>query len=442
MKFEGPLYDTALRITNVLTRAGHVAYFAGGCVRDFIMGNPIADIDIATSAPPDEVEKLFPKTFPVGKQFGVIIVHIDDMDFEVATFRTDMAYSDGRRPDSVRFTNEKEDVLRRDFTINGLLYDPVKDKILDYVNGQKDIENKIIRTIGDPEKRFFEDKLRMIRAIRFATRFNFVIEDATKEAIKKLKNEITLVSAERIGEEISKILTGTNKHIALDLLDEVGLLAIILPEIKAMQNVAQPPEFHPEGDVYVHTRMMLEDSDTTDLELGLAILLHDIGKPPTFEITDRIRFNNHDTVGRKMAEEVMRRLKYSNETITKVCELIGAHMKFRHVPDMREAKLKRFILDPLFPKHLELHRIDCRASHGKLEIYELAKEKLDIWLKEKAELEKRKKLVTGDDLIKLGFKPGPKFKEILEFVEDAYLENKIQTKEEGIELIKNTFLTP
>ncbi len=441
MKFQSSVYNNAISIIQKLTGSGFKAYFAGGCVRDFIMGNTIVDIDIATSATPDEVEHLFPKTFPVGKQFGVILVHIDGVDFEIATFRSDDNYSDGRRPDSVRFTNEKEDVLRRDFTINGLLYDPLQDKILDYIDGQKDINNKIIRTIGDPEKRFSEDKLRMIRAIRFATRFNFSIEDTTKNAIKKLKEEITLVSAERIGDEISKIFTGPHKHIALDLLDEVGLLAIILPEVKTMQNVAQPPEFHPEGDVYIHTRMMLEDTQTTDLELALAILLHDIGKPPTFDIADRIRFNNHDVVGSKMAEELLRRLKFSNEVIKKVCELVGAHMKFRHVPDMREAKLKRFILDPLFPKHLELHRVDCRASHGKLEIYELAKEKLDIWSKEKAELEKRKKLITGDDLIELGFKPGPKFKEILEFIEDAYLENKIHTKEEGIELIRSAFLS-
>lgn len=431
--------DLAVQIVQTLRQKGHEAFFAGGCVRDMVMGKDPHDFDVATSATPEEVIKFFSKTVPVGIQFGVVLVILGDHQFEVATFRSDAEYLDGRHPSKVEFTSSKEDVRRRDFTVNGLLYDPQSDQVIDHVEGLKDIEKKIIRTIGDPRQRFQEDKLRLLRAVRFSTNLNFSIQEETFRVLVDLAPEIRQVSAERVRDELVKIFTGQRPGEGLELLSRSGLLKIILPEVETMKGVEQPPEFHPEGDVYIHTKIMLDLLQNADLVLAFASLLHDVGKPPTKTTSDRIRFNGHPEVGARMAEEILRRLRFSNREIEDICVCILNHMRFKDVQMMREAKLKRFMATPTFLTELQMHRVDCLASHGILSNWDFLKKEYAEFQKEKP---RSKPLISGHDLIQMGYPPGPLFKEILTSVEDACLEKKISTPEEASEWVRKHFSMP
>lgn len=429
-----------------LRQAGHSAYLAGGCVRDFVLQREPTDYDVATSARPEEVMRLFPQTYAVGTQFGVVLIPVlqdgadgarSNYSVEVATFRSDGRYTDGRHPDEVRFSNDaRTDVQRRDFTINGLLLDPITEEVLDYVGGLEDLKNRILRTIGDPRERFAEDKLRILRAVRFAARFGYTVEPATFQAIREMAPQIHQVSRERIRDEILKMLTEGRARRAFELLDQTGLLEQLLPEIKRMQGVQQPPQFHPEGDVWVHTLMLLEGLPAgSSKTLALGALLHDVGKPPTFRVApDRIRFDNHADVGTRMAEEICRRLRLSNDEIEQVCALVASHMRFGEVKRMKQSTLKRFLRMPGFEEHLELHRLDCLSSHRDLELYEFAKESIRDLPPEQI---RPQPLITGDDLIEAGYKPGPQFKEVLTAVEDAQLDGSITTKEEAMSLVES-----
>lgn len=431
-----PKKDQAIEIVNKLRGAGHEALFAGGCVRDTIMGKEPYDFDIATSAKPSDVVRLFSKTVPVGAQFGVILVIVDGQQFEVATFRSDLGYADGRHPTEVKFTSAKEDVLRRDFTVNGLLYDPLADQVIDYVGGVQDIKAKCIRTIGEPLKRFEEDKLRLLRAVRFAANLDFQIDHETFQTLIQLSPKIKVVSSERIRDELMKMFTGAHPGRGFDLLSQSGLLKEIIPELEAMKGVEQPPEFHPEGDVYIHTKIMLDYLKNADLILALGSLFHDVGKPPTKTVTDRIRFNNHPLVGARMTENIMKRLRFSNREIEDVAQCVDNHMRFKDAPHMREAKLKRFMARPTFLTELEMHRIDCLASHGILDIWEFLNKKYAEFIKEEP---RPKPLMTGHDLIGMGYHPGPRFKEILTAVEDEVLEKRLSTPEEAIEWVRKHY---
>jgi poly(A) polymerase len=430
----------ALQIARQLKSSGYKAYFVGGCVRDYLLGINSKDIDIATDARPYEIQKMFPFTIPVGKKFGVIIVVKGKKQYEVATFRKDDVYLDGRHPSGVHFSNEKEDVLRRDFTINGLLYDPFRNRIIDYIGGQEDLKNRIIRTIGEPESRFHEDKLRLLRGVRFAARFGFAIQDRTFSAMKKMAHQINECSAERIRDELIRIFTGKHPAQGLELLDNTSLLHHILPEVESLKHVEQPPDYHPEGDVFTHTSLMLANmKDTPSRELAFAVLLHDIGKPLTFKVEDRIRFNSHEKVGVEVAEKILTRLKFSNEEKERILDLIGNHMKFMYVKKMRVSKLKRFLRKPFFQEHLELHRLDCISSHGGLDNYTFCVQKCAEFSEEETQL-RPKPLVTGNTLIHMGLTPGPVFRKILTAVEDLQLEGRITTEKEAVEYIRNTFL--
>jgi poly(A) polymerase len=430
------LEDKAIDIVKVLRGAGFKAYWAGGCVRDIVMGNIPQDYDIATDATPDQVMGLFRRTIPVGISFGVVKVLADDSEFEVATFRSDGQYMDGRHPVAVHYSNDREDAMRRDFTINGMFYDPVKNEIIDYVNGQRDIKGGVIRAIGDPRQRFNEDKLRLMRAVRFAARFGYEIESQTREALMELAGEIRRISAERIRDELKKMLTGPNPSDSLDFLSASGLLREILPEVAAMAGVEQPREFHPEGDVLTHTRLLLKNLTRPSFELALAALLHDIGKPPTFSIRERIRFDNHCEVGARMAETICERLRLSNEQTALIVELVRDHLRFKDVQRMKESTLKRFLRRPSFPDHLELHRLDCLASHGDLTQWEFCRRKLAEMGPEEI---RPQRLLSGHDLIELGYQPGPLFSQALSFLEDAQLEGRIQTREEAVAFIRDHF---
>jgi poly(A) polymerase len=430
------LHDKSIEIVKILRKAGFRAYWVGGCVRDLVMGRAPQDYDIATDARPEQVMKLFSKTVPVGVSFGVVKVLVDDCGFEVATFRSDGRYIDGRHPVEIRFSSEKEDALRRDFTINGMFFDPVEERLIDYVGGKQDIEAGLIRCIGDPRQRFSEDKLRLIRAVRFAARFEYRIEPSTREFLIALAPQILEVSPERIRDELAKILMGYHPDQGVRLLHQAGLLKAILPEIATMEGVQQPPEFHPEGDVLTHTLLLFEKIRSPSFELAFGALLHDVGKPPTFAIKERIRFDNHCEVGSRMAREIGQRLRFSNQQIEVVAELVKDHLRFKDVRNMRSSTLKRFLRNPNFKEHLELHRLDCLASHGDLSNWEFCKQKL-------AELEpeeiRPERLLTGDDLIGLGYSPGPQFSKILTMVEDEQLEERIKTKEEALQFIKKKF---
>ena len=434
--------QNALEIVKTLQEHGYKAFFAGGCVRDMIMGKESEDYDIATSALPEDIMKLFERTIPVGVQFGVVIVVRDGHNFEVATFRTEGSYTDGRHPDYVAFSTPEADVKRRDFTINGLLYDPVKNEILDYVGGQEDISKGIIRTIGNPAERFTEDKLRMIRAARFACRFNFPIHEDTRQAIVQLAQNIHVVSAERIREELEKILTGTNPHIGIKLLDELHLLQEILPEVSGMKGVRQPENFHPEGDVFVHTLLCLsklapvpeQGMERPSWTLAMGILLHDIGKTITFEELDRIRFNLHEKVGADMTAKICDRLKTSNAEKDRIVWLVLKHLYFKDAQKMRLSKLKRLLAEEGYPELAELCRIDALASSGDLSDYHYCQE---MFSKLSHEEVKPKPLITGHDLIDMGLKPGPVFKDILTKIEDEQLEGNVTTKEAAIEMAKS-----
>ena len=429
--------QTAERIIRQLRGKGFQAYLVGGSVRDLVMGVSPRDYDIATDALPEEVGRIFPETIPVGIQFGVQLVIEQGNQHEVATFRSDHRYRDGRHPTEVRFTKSpSEDVERRDFTVNGLLYDPLGGKVLDFIGGKKDIERCVIRTIGDAETRFGEDHLRLMRAVRFASRLDFSIDPETFAAIRKLAPSIQSVSAERVRDEILKILTEGGARRGFELLDETGLLHEVLPEVEKMKGVEQPPQFHPEGDVWVHTLMMLAQLESPTPTLALGVLLHDVGKPPTFTVSDRIRFNNHADVGTRMAEEICGRLRVPTRVTERVSELVRHHLRFKDFPQMRPAKQKRFLRMDGFEEHLELHRLDCISSHGNLANYELARKML---AETPAEEIRPTPLITGRDLIEQGYEPGPRFKEILSAVEDAQLEGTLNSQPNALRFIQERF---
>jgi len=435
--------QNALAIVTRLRAAGYRAYWAGGCVRDLVMGREPKDYDVATDAVPDTVAQLFPGSLMVGAQFGVVLVAGDAGPTEVATFRSDGVYLDGRHPSEVRFAKTpEEDVRRRDFTINGLLYDPLKERVLDFVGGQDDIRGRRLRTIGEPAARFGEDRLRMLRAVRFAARFDFVLDPATANAIREFAAAIHQVSAERIRDEILKVLTEGAARQGFELLDETGLLRQVLPEVKALQGVAQPPEFHPEGDVWTHTLMMLEGLGTGSQPLtptlALGVLLHDIGKPATFRVRERIRFDGHVEVGVKMAEKICRRLKLSSRETERVAELVAQHMRFKDFLQMKRSTQLTFLALDGFAEHLELHRLDCLASHGNLDVYEAARQ---MMLETPAEVVRPEPLLNGHDLIALGHQPGPRFKEVLDAVRDAQLEGQITSREEALALAQEKWGT-
>jgi poly(A) polymerase len=419
-----------------LQQAGHTAYFAGGCVRDRLLGIEAKDYDVATSARPEEVQRLFPRvTDLTGKSFGVVrVLHGDDA-FEVATFRQDGPYKDGRRPESVRFVTAEEDAQRRDFTINGLFYDPVADRLIDYVGGEADLRAKIIRAIGNPRERFAEDQLRLLRAIRFAARLVFTIEPETWAAIRAGAASIRTISAERIRDELDKIFTANKPELGLDLLDASGLLREVLPDVAALHGVEQPPNFHPEGDVYQHVRLMLTKIGQPNLDLALGVLLHDVGKKPTAKVDEngRIRFNEHESVGARMAEEIMTGLRYDNKTIQTVRELVQHHMQFKDVPQMRPSTLRRMMARPTFPLELELHRIDCSSSHGDLEHYVFLKHQLETMSAEEID---PPPLINGRDLLAMGLPPGKAVGRILEAVRVAQLDGTVQNRAEALALAR------
>ncbi|HEV2445611.1 MAG TPA: CCA tRNA nucleotidyltransferase [Candidatus Sulfopaludibacter sp.] len=420
-----------------LRGAGHQAYLVGGCVRDLLLGVRPKDFDIASDARPDRIMDLFPNSGRVGAHFGVVLVRDVFAQVEVATFRSDQEYEDGRRPTAVHFENDpRADVLRRDFTINGLLMDIDTGQVLDYVGGRADLEARIIRAIGDPEARLQEDHLRLLRAMRFAARLNFTIEPRTLAAIAGHHALIHRVSAERIRDELARILTEGGARRGFELLDQTCLLAEILPEVAAMKGVAQPPEFHPEGDVWVHTLLLLEQLDHPTITLALGALLHDVGKPPTFRAADRIRFDGHVEAGVEMASGILNRLRFSRDISLQVEALVANHMKFKDVPKMKESTLKRFLRMPDFAEHLELHRLDVMASNRRLESYELAKRKLEEYADEHL---RPPRLLTGADLVAAGYRPGPLFAEILAAVEDAQLEGRIRTAGEALEMVRERF---
>jgi len=427
----------AHQILSTLHQAGFDAYLAGGCVRDRQRGFPPKDFDIATNAHPKDIIKLFERTVPVGVAFGVILVILEDQAFEVATFRREGNYVDGRHPGTVTFSTLEQDAKRRDFTVNGLYYDIRSKSVIDLVEGQADLNKKIIRTIGDPESRFLEDHLRMMRAIRFSVQLGFEIEKKTFEAIKKHASKIKLISAERIRDELMKTLTSSDPELGIRLLDETGLSQEFLPELSKMKGVEQPMEYHPEGDVFVHTLLLLKGMKNAEIELAMGALLHDVAKPNTFQrAPDRIRFHGHDVLGAEMTKNICKRLAFSNAQTELIASLVLEHLRFKDVFHMRLSTLKRFMSLPRFDLHLELHRLDCLASHGKLEAYHFAKEKYEEFLKEPPP---PLKLVTGEDLIDLGFLPGPLFSEIIKKVEDQILEGAITNKEEALSFVKANF---
>jgi poly(A) polymerase len=456
---DNPKYKAAREIVVALRAAGHQAHFAGGCVRDLLLGIEPKDFDVATSATPDVVTAMFPKTYSVGAHFGVVLVctPIEDGDIatEVATFRHDGAYSDGRRPDAVRFsTDPREDVLRRDFTINGMLLDPILFEetgnaaaaTLDFVGGRKDLQAGIIQAIGNPALRFAEDKLRMLRGVRFAARLDYQIEPHTMAAIRDAAANIVQVSLERIRDELTMMLTEGRARKAFELLDATGLLEQVLPEAVKMHGVEQPPQYHPEGDVWIHTMLLLEKLPAgASPTLAWGALLHDIGKPATFRPPDpnkpgdRIRFDGHVEVGVRIAQSILSRLRFSNEDTEQILALVKNHMRFADILHMRESTLKRFLRLPKFEEHLALHWMDASSAHGDLRLYEFAKERFEAT---PIETMRPKLLLTGKNLIDAGYRPGPQFKEMLEVAEDAQLEGRAMTTDDGLAIVRERFGAP
>jgi poly(A) polymerase len=480
MPVTSPQLASALRILATLHDAGYEAYLAGGCVRDLLLGREPADYDIATNATPDIVLRLFRRTFAVGAHFGVVLVADDQPEIscqelrgtehptEVATFRSDGIYSDGRHPDHVRYTlSAAEDVQRRDFTINGLLLDPerffppelkphtprntcgpadaalfqgseLRSSVIDHIGGLTDLDAGVIRAIGQPARRFEEDQLRLLRAVRFAARFGFTIEPATHAAIRTLALRIHAVSRERVRDELTKMLTEGRARRAFELLDDTGLLAEVLPEVARMKGVAQPPQFHPEGDVWIHTLMLLDQlSPGCPLTLAWGALLHDVGKPPTYrEAPDRIRFDGHVEVGVAMGAEICRRFRFSNDETQQILALIENHMRFADAPRMKASTLKRFFRLDDFDEHLALHRMDCLAAHGSLDIWNFVRERYQATSEESV---RPKPLITGRELIAVGYVPGPQFQQMLRAVEDAQLEGAIAGADEALALVRERF---
>jgi poly(A) polymerase len=429
-------------ICATLQRNGYQALLAGGCVRDVLLGRSPLDYDVATDAIPEQVMALFPESVAVGAQFGVVVVPGDGCKVEVATFRSDLSYSDGRRPDRVVYSKTpKQDAQRRDFTINGLLMRPEDGEVLDFVGGQADLKAGVIRAIGDADRRFAEDKLRLMRALRFATRFGFAIEPETLAAIGRHAHESTVVSAERLRDELTKMLTEGAARRAFELLDETGLLAAVLPEVVAMKGVEQPPQYHPEGDVWTHTLLMLEELPAgAPVTLAWGVLLHDVGKPSTFrsvaETGDRIRFDGHVDVGERMGQEICRRFRFSNEDTEQILALIANHMKFKDVEQMRPATFKRFVRIPRFEEHMELHRLDCSSSNRRLQSYHFVRRLLSETPPEQI---RPRKVLNGNDLREMGYKQGPIFSQILSALEDAQLEGKVETVEEAKRYVLSKF---
>jgi poly(A) polymerase len=434
--FSSARESLALDIIRQLRDCGHQAYLVGGCVRDRLLGISPKDFDISTDARPEEIIRYFPQSQLVGAHFGVIIVQRGTgVHVEVATFRSEGAYADGRRPDEVHFvTDPALDVRRRDFTINGLMEDPVTGRILDFVEGQRDLNAKIVRAIGNPDLRFLEDHLRMLRAVRFAARLSFAIEPDTLAGIRKQAHCICKISAERVRDEIVRILTEGDARYGLELLDSSGLLQYVLPQVKAFQGVAQPPEYHPEGDVWTHVLIMLGELHHPSHTLALGVLMHDVGKPPTFRVADRIRFDGHAEVGAEMTKKILSGLKFPNDDLERVTSLVANHMRFKDVRQMRLSTLKRFLSLPHFDEHLELHRLDCLASNGYTDSYDYVRAKL-------AEMDSGDlhppRLLSGRDLIQAGFKPGPAFGRALEAVATAQLEGDIHTPEQALDLARS-----
>ncbi len=434
--------ELANSICDTLQRNGHQALLVGGCVRDLLLRREPADYDVTTDATPERVMQLFPESIAVGAQFGVVLVPRDGLKVEVATFRSDIGYSDGRHPDRVVYSGTpEEDVRRRDFTINGLLMRHDTGEILDFVGGQADLEAGVVCAIGEADGRFAEDKLRMLRAIRFAARFGFEIEHKTFRAIRRHAGAVTDVSAERIREELTKLLTEGAARPGFELLEKSWLLAVVLPEIAAMKGVPQPPQYHPEGDVWIHTLLMVEGLPAgTSATLAWGVLLHDVGKPPTFkpasETGDRIRFDHHVDVGVRMAEAICRRYRFSNEETEQIVALVANHMRFMAVGQMRTSTLKRFVRLPRFEEHLELHRLDCLSSHRNLDSYGAVERFL---AETPAEEVRPQRVLTGTDLSEMGYIPGPLFSEILGAVEDAQLEGQITSKAEAEAFVRKKF---
>jgi len=462
-----PQFEAALRIVQTLRARKFEAYLAGGCVRDLLLGREPADYDVATSATPDVVLDMFPRTFAVGAHFGVVLVapEIKDAGFvtEVATFRSDLAYSDGRHPDAVRYTTSaEEDVQRRDFTINGLLLDPpcidplrparrgslldecvrdpklLRSAVIDCVGGLADLDAGVVRAIGRPKLRFEEDHLRMLRAVRFAARFGFELDPETQRAIRSLARRIHAVSRERVRDELTKMLTEGHARRAFELLDETGLLAEVLPKIQDMKGVEQPPQFHPEGDVWIHTLMLIEQLPPgCSMTLAWGALLHDVGKPPTFRrAPDRIRFDGHVEIGVAMAAEICRGFRFSNEETRQVLALVENHMRFMDAPRMKASTLKRFFRLDRFDEHLALHRMDCLAASGNLEHWEFVRERFSSMPEEAV---RPQPLITGRELIAAGYAPGAGFREMLRAAEDAQLEGTVTTAEEALQLVRERF---
>jgi poly(A) polymerase len=429
----------ATEIVKKLHSAGHSAYFVGGAVRDMLLGKPPKDIDIVSSATPVETAKIFPDTMEVGAAFGVMLVREQGVSFEVSTYREERNYMDGRRPEHVKYSDDpKIDVSRRDFTVNGLLCDPETGEVFDYVDGIKDLQQGVIRTIGKAETRFSEDYLRMLRAVRFATRLGFELEADTLRAIQKLAPKTVMLSAERIQQELTLIFTGETPDLALDMLHESGLLAALLPEIEALRGVTQPPQYHPEGDVYEHTRLMLKGMALPNELIAWSVLLHDVAKPSTYFVdeTGRERFFGHEQRGAEMAKDIMQRLRFSNQAVDRVSRAVKNHMRFASVLQMRKDKVKRLIADDNFPLELELHRLDCMSSHALMDVFIFL---LDKIVEQSGEVKLPPPLLTGKDLINMGFKPGPKFKKILRKVSDLQLKNRLKTPEAAKGYVKDKF---
>jgi poly(A) polymerase len=434
-----PMEQKAREIAARLRERDHIAYFAGGCVRDIVRGVTPKDFDIATDATPEAVQKIFPRTYAVGAHFGVIVVIENGFQFEVATFRSDDAYVDGRHPSAVHFSSPEEDAKRRDFTINGMFYDPATEQVIDFVGGRADLDAQLIRAIGEPAQRFQEDRLRMLRAVRFATLLDYKIDNQTWEAISANAASINQISAERIREELVRIFLSPNRVRGWDLLDKSGLMRAILPEIETMKGCLQPEQFHPEGDVFEHTRLMLKLlPEKVSVPLVFSVLFHDIAKPITATVdqTGRIRFNEHDRIGAEMTEAIMERLRFSRAEIDATVEMVRQHMVFKDVPRMRVAKLKRFMARPTFDEELELHRVDCESSHRMMDNYEFLVRKREEFANEPII---PPPLVRGHDLIALGLKPGPTFGEILDAVETRQLEGTLKTRDEALDWVKREY---
>ena len=442
--FRGDQYRAACKVAAVLRDAGHLTFFVGGCVRDALLNRPVHDIDIASSAEPDEVERLFAgRTVNVGKSFGIMIVNQDGVLIDVARFRSDGGYTDGRHPDAVSFSTPERDALRRDFTINALFQEPESGEIVDFVGGREDLRNRLIRAIGDPVERFREDHLRMLRAVRFAAVLGFDLEPETRRAVAGHADWIQSVSEERIFKEITRMLCEAPKpSTGLELLHETGLLRQLLPEVEALRGVAQPPQFHPEGDVWTHTCLMLDSAPAPrSPELAWSLLLHDIGKPATFSVETmsdtgerRIRFRNHAVVGAEIAKEILLRMKCSNDFLHHVATVVSCHMSLHTLPKMRRSTVRRYLGMSEFPTLLEVLHLDLLHSTGDISIWQQMKEVFESFRNEPA---LPPPLVTGNDLLALGYKSGPAMGGLLRNLYDAQLEGRIHTKEEGIALLKS-----